>query len=260
MDINSVPVEQVVGASRGLYRGLELAQDAQIVSYLQHKLDLVLEDNPVFQTLFSYLESLGVRGVVFGGWARDNVAASLGRTYSNPRDLDLVVDAVDPRLLIESHLGIRTRQTMFGGLNFRANSIEVDLWPLNKTFMFDRFNIAPEFNHLTNIADFTINAIIFKPSQLWRSPSVWDSGCIESLRSARLEFQHSTIAFPRIQVARAIIYAAKLNLDIDIDVARFVHSHLSSSPDVTDIEEGIRRYCPNQAAGRAIEILKRLKD
>lgn len=260
MDIESVPVEEVVGAYKGLRHGVELAEDDPIVSLLQDNFDQVLKDNLVVRALFAHLVSSNVRGVVFGGWARDHIAASLGRTYTNPRDLDIVVDASDPKLFVENLLGIPTRQTIFGGLNFMAGGIEIDLWPLKKTFIFERFNLEPDFNHLANVADFTINGIVFKPSQLWRSPTVWDSGCIKALNSAELKFQYSTISFPRIQVARAIIYAAKLHLDLDADVARFVQSHLSSSPNVKDIEEGIRRYCPVQALSRAIEILERLND
>ncbi|MFQ6755539.1 hypothetical protein V6Z72_14430 [Cereibacter sphaeroides] len=257
MDLDSVPIEQVVGASRGLHHGSELAEGDPIVSRLQYNLDLVLEENPVVRALFAHLESSRVRGVVFGGWARDHVAASLGHAYSNPRDIDIVIDAVDPKRLVETLLGIPTRQTLFGGLNFIASDIEIDLWPLHKTFMFERFHLKPDFNHLTNIADFTINAIVFKPSQLWPSRSVWESGCIKAISTAQLEFQYSSISFPRIQVARAIIYAAKLQLNLNADVARFLHSHLSSSHDVRDIEHGIRTYCPTHAVGRAIEILER---
>ena len=260
MDIESVPLEVVVGGYQGLRHGVELAEDDKIVSLLQDKLDQVVKDNPVVRALFTHLESSDVRGVVFGGWARDHIAASLGRAYSDPRDLDIVVDFEDPKLLVESLLGIPTRQTMFGGLNFIASGIEIDLWPLKKTFIFERFNLEPAFNHLANVADFTINGIVFKPSQLWRSPSVWDSGCIQALNSAELEFQYSTISFPRIQVARAIIYAAKLHLSLGADVARFVKSHLSSSSDVADIEEGIRRHCPVHAVSRALEILERFED
>jgi len=255
MDISKIPIVPVKGEFSTLDSGSDLAEDDPIVSALQAELDTVIAKNAFVRRLFDDLASLKIPGVVFGGWARDHIAGTIERAHGEPRDLDIVVGEVDISTLLDRLDGIKARPTIFGGINFSAEDFEVDLWPLGKTFIFERYGIAPSFNRLVNISDFTVNAVVFKPIQLWGRPSVRDSGCIDSLRDAVLKFQYINLSFPRIQVARIFIYAAKLHLQIDSNVERFVKDQLRSAPDTKDIELGIRKYCPPESLVEALKIL-----
>lgn len=254
MDITTIPIVPVKGEFSTLDSGIDLADDDPIVSALQAKLDAVIAKHTFVSRLFEDLASLKVPGVVFGGWARDHIAGTMGRAHAEPRDLDIVVGEVDIRSLLDRLDDVKARPTIFGGINFSAENFEVDLWPLEKTFIFERYGIAPSFNRLVNISDFTVNAVVFKPIQLWERPSVRDSGCIGSLRDATLKFQYNNLSFPRIQVARIFIYAAKLHLHVDSHVERFIKEQLHLEPDADDIEFGIRKYCPPESLAEALKI------
>ena len=258
VDIGSIPVQDVRSSFASLDAGADI-ESQSLVDFLQAELDRTLENDDLIASVFAKIAARYGRAVIFGGWVRDHLALRSNPRQPRPRDIDIVVASEIENL--EDFVGSPDfRPTIFGGVNFKAASMEVDVWSLGQTFIFERYAITPSFDRLPNISDFTINSIIFRPAQFWGHASIRDSGCLDALDKGEVTFQYHRISYPRIQAARAIIYAAKLNLRLSPEVREFVEQQIADKPGSNDILDGIQKFCPDSARPFALSIFEELRN
>src|SRR5262245_36682333 len=246
----------VVRASYRSEKGLqatptEFQLPSDLVVLLQNRFDTLLNEDATLADLIRRLCVLQLPCVVFGGWVRDHLAPIEGGcSIAAPRDIDLVICC--RRAQLEAILGGEIERNIFGGFTVVASTTSVDIWPLADTFLIAKYGLPIEFDLLPRIADFNINAIIFRPAPIWPRPSFLDAGCFDALHGRLMRFQYDWIPFPRIQAARAVIYAAKLDMALDNEIVDFISGVCRSTDAVSEVRSGIRSYCPPSVLSTAL--------
>ena len=234
-----------------------LGPESPFVQTLQSSFDRLLADDEVVCDLVRKLKDGGYGAVIFGGWARDILASEIsGTVVAKARDIDFVTSGLNTE---ELHaLVAEGCRNLFGGLTSKSRTTALDIWPVQETFLIERDGLPPEFDTLPKVADFNINAVIFKPFPLWREPRLVDGGCLGACRARTIGFQYDVIPFPLIQVARLAIYAAKLGFTFDSDVVGFIRRFCDTTEAFARVRTGIRDNCPAQTASHALEILQKV--
>lgn len=254
MPIGDIPLARVSNQKRIV--PTELDASSNLVTAVQRRFDHLLGEDAALARLIQNLRYLRIRGVVFGGWPRDQAARLLADNNSpEPRDVDIVVAGMTTSEL-KAVLGGNPEMTMFGGFALRTDKTALDIWPLEETFLIARFQLPAEFQLLPIIVDFNINAIILKPLQLWSEPSITEAGCLGALRDRRIDFQYEWIPFPVIQAARIVIYCAKLHLSRSAEIDAFLRSVFTAPANVSEAKAGILEYCPDEFVPSAIGIVE----
>lgn len=216
---------------------LAMPVEAIRVTHLQKQFDVLLDTHKDFRTIVHRLRGAGLGAIVVGGWARDVL---VGRT---PHDIDMVVTGAGGRLF-EDILPPAARRTAFGGLAFEFGPLEVDLWPLEATYLMQQFSLAPTLEVLMRVIDFNINSILFTPGQFAREPSALEAGMLSAFERREIDFNCGVLAMPVAQVSRLAYFAAKLDLALAPRVKRFMRQQCVEHDLRTEVEENLMQYCP----------------
>lgn len=120
-----------------------------------------------------------------------------------PRDLDFVVDHIEwpevERLFSNSS---RPKRTHFGGLKFKIEGIDVDLWSLGSTWGIKQKKIQrPTWTDLIKSTQFNIEAVAFELN----NGLVWDGGFEDALRHRILEINFWDNPVPFFNLMRAVV-------------------------------------------------------
>jgi hypothetical protein len=256
--IDEIPLVRV--SHRGDQRHATHAKQcihSELTTALQEKFDLLMREDGMLAKLILKLRDIPCSSAVFGGWVRDHVANLLtDRKARAPRDIDIVVSGIGSGEL-RSRLGSTAIPTLFGGFTIETDSTSLDIWPLGETFLIVRHRLPVAFELLPIVADFNINAIVFKPAQIWIKPSLLDDGCIAGLRASLIDFQYDWIPFPTLQAARIVIYCAKLGLSMSDDVKTFLSNELVDQGKFASVIEGVLTFCPEDCIPNALSLAER---
>jgi hypothetical protein len=218
------------------------------VMHLQQQFDVLLDRHEDFRTIVHRLHGAGLGAVVVGGWARDVLVGRL------PHDIDMVITGVGNRRF-EDVLPAAARRTALGGLGFEFGDLEVDLWPLDSTYLVQQFNLEPTLEILMQVIDFNINTILFVPRQFAREPSAVEAGVLDAFERREIDFNCGVLALPVAQVSRLAYFAAKLGLALAPRVKRFMHQQCVERELRTEVEENLMQYCPAQYREAALDVL-----
>lgn len=187
------------------------------------------------------MRRLGLKVVVFGGWARDRVfELKRGRSYAS-KDLDLVSDGP---VSVSHALPSVASMNSFGGFGVQGSLIHVDAWDLRETFLIKRHRLRVSFEQLPYTADFNVNAVVFKPTQFFGQEELLDAGALCSIEKGVLDFAASEVAQPLFQAARSVILAARLQLALSGTVHAFLRTVCGDEHARRQVQKGIRDYCP----------------
>lgn len=177
-------------------------------------------------TLLQFRE-LGWRSVLFGGTLRSLVWSRwYRRRPGRPRDIDVVVSGVDLDLL-RSNLSRVVRETRFGGLKVQREAWQVDVWPLQSTWMFSfDEGLEASFESLPFTTAFNLEAIAV---EVWPErrgvPRVVFSGddqFFEGIADRFLELNRRENPFPELTVVRGLLLAQALDFDVGAQLASFI--------------------------------------
>lgn len=218
------------------------------VMRLQQQFDVLLETHKDFWTVVNRLRGAGLGAVVVGGWARDVLVGRL------PHDIDMVVTGAGNRQ-IEDILPSAVRRTAFGGLSFEFGTLEVDLWPLEATYLVRQFDLQPTLEVLMRVIDFNINAILFTPGQFARESSAVEAGVLDAFERQEIDFNCGVLALPVAQVSRLAYFAAKLGLALAPRVKRFMRQQCVERGLRTEVEANLRQYCPSRYREATLDAL-----
>jgi hypothetical protein len=255
----NVGAEQVAKAS---YRNgaTRVLADAQL---LQEHFDALLARNPEFGAFIHALHEHDARVVVFGGWARDHIAARAMARAIEPKDVDLVVDnvSVDTLEAIAHRAAPKAsiERNAFDGLRMSFDGLPVDAWPLAKTYTFVARGMVPAFESLPATTVFTIESVIFKPRQSWPEPLVLEAGFYDALDERVLELQDGERPFPEFQVGRALQLAQRLELVLSPRLMAFIDDVLATAGGVAAVQRGIRQFGHPDWRGLTLRRLRLLR-
>lgn len=238
-NINAVPPQELL--------------DSSAVDAIQNKFDEFLEQDPILSSVIMKLQEASIPAVIFGGWVRDHYISFKKGINLQPRDIDIVVDLPQGASL-ESIVKNDHTKTMFGGLATKTTTSSLDIWDISDTYLIKSLTLNPNIGVLPSTTVFSINSIIFYPSQLHPKSMVFESGFLDAIETGIISFKSSRIPFPAIQAARAIMYSTKCSFEIHEDVKNFIIDVCDSPYSIKNVIDGIKNYCPQAIKGKAISV------
>jgi len=189
------------------------------------------------------LKEAQVDAVFFGGTLRSLLATRIvGKGHKRPRDVDIVIsgNSMDSiREIVEKQI---ERTTRFGGLQVKEQNWQFDLWPVEKTWAFEKDGVSERsFEALPRTTFFNLEAIAVevwprpgKSRKVFAGNNQFFEGIIERL----LEINREDNPFPSLCVVRAFVLAHSLDFDFGPRLTEYIVKnglHLTSS-DLKDVQ------------------------
>lgn len=195
----------------------------RVTQLLEHSTQrrTTLRDKQLRNTL-SELRSSGNAIYIFGGLLRDLLAEL------TPRDVDLVVSDRVVHDLEDRLNRWKPRRNRFGGMNFKNDGWDFDLWPLEKTWA---FNHKPErefetsFDCLPRTTFLNVEAIAM---ELWPSGSprkIFEHGFFSAFRSRTVEINYEPNPAPEYCIIRSLLVAQRLHFQLGPRLVGYIAQH-----------------------------------
>lgn len=171
------------------------------------------------------LRDSGSSVYIFGGMLRDLLA---GLT---PRDVDLVVGD-DVASDLDAQLSRwRPRRNRYGGLNFKNDGWEFDLWALGKTWAFHNYPVGSvletSFSALPQTTFLNVEAVAMQlwPSDHSKSRNVFEHGFFSAFRTKTVEINYELNPAPEYCVVRSLLVAQKLSFKLGPRLVKYIAKH-----------------------------------
>ena len=163
----------------------------------------------------------------FGGTARGLLHR--GSTYV-PRDVDLVF-AEEHFSAFQQHFHPLVRDTnRFGGLRMRAGHVDIDAWPITRTWAFQRCaSLNASFENLPKTTFLNIDALaveLFPKAGAARR--IFDGGCLKAHEERMLDINFHDNPLPDLCVVRSLYYAYKFNFGVSAQLAKYLRQEMDS--------------------------------
>jgi len=179
--------------------------------------------------------------LLFGGLPRDLM---LKGGSARPRDIDVVVQNVEPAVIEEAFGTNVRRKTRFGGYVLGINGWRVDIWPLHRTWALREGRIAPvDPIGLTRSTFLNVEAVAvaLRPSGS-RGRQVYETGFFNAMRQRMLDINFEPNPFPPLCVVRSLIMAANLELALSPRLVRYIHEHTNTHGVMDLIDAQVQHY------------------
>lgn len=235
---------------------LEAKDLSLAASAMQTAFNELLQEDALFAEIFSKIVEANAKVAVFGGWARDRLLEVLNGQKISSRDIDFVVDSQQP---IADFFPEGAKTNPFGGVSIKGARVPLEAWNLKETFLFKLRNVEATFEALPGTADYDVNAILFFPAQCNSHASVVDAGAGQALKQKQIDFMADVVAQPKVQAARAVILATKLDLQPSEAVCDFVQDICEKSETAREVEQALELYCPYSLKESARGLLERIR-
>ena len=155
------------------YEALDIEVLKRATSAMQTAFDELLREDTALAEIFSKIVQAKAKVAVFGGWARDRLFEVLHDETAPSRDIDFVVDSLQP---IAGFFPVGAKTNPFGGVGIEGARVPLEAWSLKETFLFRFRDEEATFEALPGTADYDVNAILFFPAQCNGHASVLDAG------------------------------------------------------------------------------------
>jgi len=175
--------------------------------------------------VFAKIRDNGLNAFLFGGTVRD--IALNGPTH-RPRDLDIVFDqkGFDAFCLL-FEAGIK-RRNRFGGIKCSYRGIEIDAWPLHRTWAIAK-GLAPAagFEILPGTAFFNLDAIVAEIAPVAGTQRrIFERDFYTGVRSRTIDCILDKTDFPDLNIVRGFVLAKGTGFSFSNQFCRFVTAHL----------------------------------
>ncbi len=166
------------------------------------------KNKKVIYSLFQKLKKLKLDLYLFGGFPKD---IYFKRHKAIPRDIDLVVLQNDLKVLLDEFKGYRVEKSRFGGVKIKFKGIDVDIWPLAKTWAFENGSVRmTSVDSLSKTTFLNIESIAIELYPKENTRRVVTDGFLEATKEKVLELNLEDNPFPELNIARALYAAKKL--------------------------------------------------
>ncbi len=242
--------------ARLVYASLDPEELMRATNTMQAAFDALLKEDDRLAEIFSKIVEAKAKVAVFGGWARDRLFEVLHGQAMPSRDIDFVVDSPLP---IADFFPAGAKTNPFGGVGIKGARVPLEAWRLNETFLFKLRDEKATFEALPATADYDVNSILFFPAQCGGHAWVLDAGAGQSLKRRRIDFMADVVAQPKIQAARAVILATRLELQPSEAVCDFVQDVCEERETAREVERALDLYCPDSLKESAHSLLERIR-
>lgn len=177
-----------------------------------------------------------LRTASFSAWSLGGFPRDLVSTRKLPRDIDIVVDDVDPEEVVRLIDCKVLRKTRFGGIHAQIGTWPIDVWSISQTWAFREGVVRFEsFDDLPKTTFLNIEAIAVElfPRPGKRARRVIEYGFFEAMQRRLIEVNLEENPFPGLCVVRALVFAERLRFDLGSKLVTYLAHHMSQ----IDIEE-----------------------
>lgn len=219
-----------------------LAPNANIV---RRKMRQFLTDRrPKFRR--ELIEKLSmVKSASFSAWSLGGFPRDLSSTNRIPRDIDIVVDGIDPVDAVERWGGTLIRETRFGGVHARIGLWPIDVWSLSQTWAF-REGLVPfrGIDDLPKTTCFNIEAIAVElyPGSKFGGRRIVEHGFYEAMSRRLIEINLEDNPFPQLCVVRAVVFANRLQFALGPRLIAYLSHHMSKYDNEELVDVQVRHY------------------
>lgn len=242
--------------ARPAYVALGTEDLKRATNAMQTAFDELLREDAALAEIFAKIGEAKAKVAVFGGWARDRLFEVLHEQTAPSRDIDFVVDSPQP---IAGFFPVGAKTNPFGGVGIEGARVPLEAWSLKETFLFRLRDEEATFEALPATADYDVNAILFFPAQCNGHASVLDAGAGQALKQRKIDFMADVVAQPKIQAARAVILATRLDLQPSEAVCDFVQDVCEKRETAREVERALDLYCPDSLKESAHGLLERIR-
>lgn len=187
------------------------------------------------------------RTASFAAWSLGGFPRDLASTGRVPRDIDIVVDDVDPEEAVRLIGGEVLRKTRFGGVHARLGLWPVDIWSISQTWAFREGVVRFEaFDDLPKTTFLNIEAIAVElfPRPGKRARRVIEHGFFEAIQRRTIELNLEENPFPGLCVVRSLVFAERLRFDLGSRLVSYL-SHYMSRIDIEELLDIQKRHYGN---------------
>jgi len=179
----------------------------------------------IYGEVFHLLRENAISAFLFGGTVRDVLLK--GVTH-RPRDLDIVFDVEGFDCFSSLFSKKIRRRNRFGGLKCSYKGVEIDAWPLHRTWAIAQgLKSGAGFEVLPETAFFNLDAIVAEiaPAQgLQRR--IFDRGFFEGVARKQIECNFEPTNFPELNIIRGFVLARSTGFEFSNAFCRFIVEHL----------------------------------
>jgi len=146
------------------------------------------------------------------------------------RDFDLVFEDGAFVEMAKFYSSSIVRRNRFGGIKLNINKIEIDAWPLGKTWAFREGLVdEPSFVNLPKTTFLNIDSIVveFAPPP-GKSRRLFESGFFRCLRNETLDICLKSNPYPELCAVRSIRLARALGFDFSPQLGQYVLAAIES--------------------------------
>ena len=179
----------------------------------------------------------GWRAVLFGGTLRSLlVSRFVHQRAGRPRDVDIVIQGPQLKILRQLFAKLITRETRFGGLQLRQAEWLFDVWPLDRTWAIVEDKVRlPSFAYLPRTTFLNVEAVAVDvwPTTPGQEREIYsgDDQFFRAIIDRVVEVNRIENPFPQLCVVRSLVMTHDLGFRMGPKLARYIADHGPTIPD-----------------------------
>ncbi|MEM6814168.1 MAG: hypothetical protein AAF600_07195 [Bacteroidota bacterium] len=198
------------------------------------------KNKKVIYSLFQKLKKLELDLYLFGGFPKD---IYFKKYKAIPRDIDLVVLQNNLNGLLDEFKDYRIEKSRFGGIKIKYEGIDVDIWPLAKTWAFENGNIPlSNVDSLSKTTFLNIESIAIELYPKENTRKIVTDGFLDATKEKVLELNLQDNPFPELNIARALYSAKRLKYTFGPKLMEFISASLKRHDEDEILQIYERKY------------------
>jgi len=199
------------------------------------------------QSILQTIRESAQRAFLCGGAVRD-IMLSTTQNRLVPRDLDIVLAYTNLEDVTAAFSEGDKRWNCYGGVSIEIKNWSLDIWPLNKTWAFEKKHV--EVNGFSDFPKTTFLDIEAVAVELFvkkgRKREIYSKGFFEAILKRTIEINLEDNPNPTTSIVRALSAAKKLKFAIGRKLANYI-LHYSSHIDLQELANLYEtRYPPSR--------------
>jgi|SRR3989344_5791873 len=180
-----------------------------------------------FSRCINYLEMLSAQNQIqlfyVGGFLRD---LWLGL---KPRDIDIIFNSLSQRSFEFAVNNKIVRRNRFDGLKLNIYGVNVDAWPIEKTWTFENNYVLPKsINRFPETTFLTVESLALEVYAPFDSRQGFEKGFFKACKEKVLELQRPENPFPNLQLIRTYSLQKKLEWKVGLNLREFIKRQLET--------------------------------
>ncbi|HWA28909.1 MAG TPA: hypothetical protein VG734_24875 [Lacunisphaera sp.] len=198
---------------------------SELESKLRNRLVRALRKDSSWGKLFGefihLIKERQLTAYLFGGTVRDLL---LLNATQPPRDLDIVVDDSSFEFFLNELPLEKISRNRFGGLKCNFKTLEIDVWPLRKTWAFEKgYRQEFTFGALPTTTFLNLDAIVAEISPPKGRPRrIYESGFFVGVIEKKIDCNLELTEYPELNIVRGFVLSQRTGYHFSNRFCRFL--------------------------------------